>query len=211
MINEYNHQAEANIQCLLEDIEYCERKNALLTLIENFEKRDIKWSLACSANLFLRGVVDEFHDFDFIVDRESIETIKQTMKELNAKLVGTGGNGYCESDVYLHYQFGRIDVDIISVFRVITFGSYFEYPFNENELDVLELDGRKIWLSSMEAQYLLYAMMEGWQARRRFKRVLIEEYLKSEGLKFPEILQRATNTNLPPWIRKKAKEIIGLH
>lgn len=209
MINSYDYQSKANIQCLLEDIEYSERKAALFTLFDELRKADVRWGLACSTNLFVRGIVDEFHDLDLIVDIKSIPKVEKIMKEQGAILKETGGNGYCESDIYMHFQFGRVDVDVISGFRVITFGTHFEYYFNPEELQFIELEDKNIPLISMEALYLLYSMMEGWQARRRFKRVLIEEYLLAEKIEFPQILESALGANLPSWIKRNIAGILN--
>lgn len=208
MINSYDYQSKANIQCLLEDIEYSERKEALFTLYDELNKADIRWGLACSTNLFIRGIVDEFHDLDLLVDIKSIPKIEEIMEKLGAILKETGGNGYCESDMYMHFQFGRIDVDVISGFRLVTFGTHFEYYFNPEELQYMNLEGRNIPLVSMEALYLLYSMMEGWQARRRYKRVLIEEYLLREEIKFPHILENSLGSNLPGWIKRNITAIL---
>lgn len=208
MINSYDYQSKANIQCLLEDIEYSERKEALFTLYDELNKADIRWGLECSTNLFIRGIVDEFHDLDLLVDIKSIPKIEEIMGKLGAILKETGGNGYCESDMYMHFQFGRIDVDVISGFRLVTFGTHFEYYFNPEELQYMHLEGRNIPLVSMEALYLLYSMMEGWQARRRYKRVLIEEYLLREEIKFPHILENSLGSNLPGWIKRNITAIL---
>ena len=71
--NNYTYQKEANVLCLLEDIEYCERKEALFKIVNEFEKNGIRYGLACSMNLFLNGIVDEFHDLDFIVELDDSE------------------------------------------------------------------------------------------------------------------------------------------
>ena len=209
MINVYDYQAQANIQCLLDDIEYSERKDTLFKIFDDFKKENIRWSLACSTNLFLRGIVDDFHDLDLIVDKNDVAKIMLIMENNNAILKETGGNGYCESDIYRHYQFGRVDVDIISVFRLVTFGTYFEYAYNSEEIDYISLDGKKFPLVSMEALYLLYSMMEGWQAKRRYKRVLIEEYLLREEIKYPNILKESLNANLPGWIKRNVRDILN--
>lgn len=209
MINNYNYQSNANIQCLLEDVEYSERKEAFFQIVSAFEKNQVRWGLACSMNLFLRGVVDEFHDIDLIIEEKDVEKVTKILKEKDAKLIATGGNGYCESDIYLHYQFGRIDVDIISGFRLITFGTCFLYKFNKNELDFITIDRKKeIPLITMEALYLLYSMMEGWQPRRRYKRILIEEYLLYNKVKFPGIFNRALEKfQLPGWIKRNISNL----
>lgn len=48
--------------------------------LKNFEEKEVIYGVGCSFNLFLRGIVDEFHDFDLIVEKESISTVKQSWK-----------------------------------------------------------------------------------------------------------------------------------
>ena len=210
MINNYNYQSDANIQCLLDDVEYSERKDAFLKITTEFEKHQVRWGLACSMNLFIRGVVDEFHDIDLLIEAKDVEKVTKIMDENGAELIATGGNGFCESDIYFHFQFGRIDVDIISGFRLVTFGTCFLYEFNEGELDFITIDRKKVPLISMEALYLLYSMMEGWQPRRRYKRILIEEYLLYNKIGYKEIFNRALkNFQLPGWIKRNILDMMS--
>lgn len=207
--NNYNYQKEANILCLLEDKEYLERKEALFKIVNEFEKNGIRYGLACSMNLFLNGIVDEFHDLDFIIELSDTEKVKEVMEKIGAILKETGGNGYCESDVYMHFQLERVDIDIISGFRLLTFGTNFQYKFNENELVTCYIKNFTIPLIPLEALYVLYYMMEGWQPRRRYKRKLIEQYLIIEGVSFPKILENSLTTELPLWIKKKIKLLLN--
>ena len=207
--NNYNYQKEANILCLLEDTEYCERKEALFKIVNEFEKNGIRYGLACSMNLFLNGIVDEFHDLDFIVELEDSEKIKEVMKKNGAILKETGGNGCCESDIYMHFQFGRVDVDIIAGFRLLTFGTKFLYNFNEKEITTCYIKNFTIPLIPLEALYLLYAMMEGCQPKRRYKRKLIEQYLIMCGIAFPKILENSLKTELPIWVKRKVKLLLN--
>ena len=200
----YSDQALCNWFCLFEDGEYEDRKEVFLKLIKHFNERKVKWAVGCSMNLFLRGIVDEFHDLDIIVDNESIPEIKAIMEKIGAELKGTGGNGFCESDNYLHYQLGRVDVDIISGFRVMTFGTSYYYQFNADEIDLLKIEimDLEIPLISLEAMYILYYMMEGWQRKRQFKRKLIEQYFWYNKPSHSEVFQNALEKGkLPGEIR----------
>lgn len=210
MINNYEYQSDANIECLLEDVGYLERKKVLLKIVDEFSKENIGWGLGCSANLFLRGIVDEFHDFDLIVDGNDIPKAQKVMENLKAKLIGTGGNGFCESDHYFHYQLGIVDVEIIAGFRVKTYNTEYVYSYNFKEIDfctIYEENKITIPMIPMEAQYLLYSMMEGWQLRRRFKRILIQEYLR-EIIEHRSILQKALEKDLPNWIKRNVRELL---
>lgn len=208
MKNNYEYQKEANIECLLEDPEYCERKETLFKIALEFEKANIRWGLGCSTNLFLRGIVDEFHDLDLIVEIEDIPYIKNIMENMEGVLKATGGNGFCESNIYMHYQLNRVDVDIISGFRVVTFGTEFLYNFNIEEIENIKINNIHIPLISVEALYVLYCMMEGWQTKRRYKRLLMSEYLITENIKFPQILENSLKDSLPSWIKKQIKLLL---
>lgn len=205
----YSEQARNNLVCLQEDVEYHDRKEMFCQLAKRFTEKNIHWALGCSMNLFCRGIVDDFHDLDLIVDIRSINKIKKEMENMGAILLQTGGNGFCESDVYLHYQLGRVDVDVISGFRLITFNTTYCYEYDSDEIDWIEVMELKVPLISMEALYVLYYMMEGWQPRRKFKRVLIEDYFSSTPISHPEVLQKAiTENSLPGQIKLAVKELL---
>ena len=205
----YKEQSLNNLVCLWEDIQYRERKEVFIKLVDEFEKNDVGWALGCSMNLFIRGVVDDFHDLDLIVEITDIDKIKKIMEHEGAILTGTGGNGLCESDVYLHYQLGRVDVEIISGFRVVTFGTSYYYAYNQAQIDIVEVMDIYIPLISMEAMYILYFMMEGWQPKRQFKRKLIEEYFINENIKHGEVFREAVEQNkLPAQIKWSVKGLM---
>ena len=136
--------------------------------------------------------------------------IKTIMEKIGGKLLGTGGNGFCESEIYYHYQVERVDVDVISGFRVRTFETEFLYRYDSKEIEfctIYEETKITIPMISIEALYLLYSMMEGWQARRRYKRILIQEYLR-ETIVFRSILEGALEKDLPNWIKRNVRELL---
>ena len=130
------------------------------------------------------------------------------MQDLDAELVSTGGNGFCESDVYMNFHVGRVDVDVISGFRVVTFNTQYYYRYDESEIDYIKVEKIKIPLISLEAMYILYYMMEGWQPKRKFKRKLIEEFFKENRPEHPQVFEKALKANLPGWIRWEIKKYL---
>lgn len=205
----YKNQAEANIESFLCEDQYLERKEKFFQILDCFEKNNIRFGVACSMNLFLRGITDDFHDFDFIVDQEDIPKIMEIMNGLNGDLVATGGNGFCESNEYLHYQLGRVDVDIIAGFRLLTFGTSYMYAYNAEQIDVVSVENVDVPLIALEALFVLYAMMEGWQPRRKYKRKLIYKYLIDNGISYKQILISAMAGALPKWVKDKIKMLLA--
>ncbi|MBR3255327.1 MAG: hypothetical protein IKF97_03820 [Clostridia bacterium] len=210
----YQEQSLANVSCLLEDSEYNERKEGFLKAIQAFNQAGIHYAVACSFNLFLRGMVDDFHDFDIIVQLEDVPKLKNVMQNLGAELVLTGGNGYCESEAFMRYHLGRTDFDIISGFKVITFGTQYLYRYDKTEVEEIKIyedDPISVPLITLEALYILYGMMEGWQPKRKFKRLLIQEVLEEE-MNFIGIFNSALeNQNLPGWLRRECRRLLAIH
>ena len=204
---DYKRQSSSNVLDFFND--YFEpRRKVLFQIIDEFNKQNIHFALACSSNLFFRGVVDDFNDFDIIFEKKDSDLISEIMTKLGGKLLGTGGNGFCESDVYLHYILDSIHIDFISGFRINTFGKSYYYDLSSNELENLDLEYFQISLVPIEIQLILYCMMEGWQPRRRFKRVIIYNYLNQEGLAFPKILENCLKQDLPDWIKKLIQSLL---
>lgn len=201
-------QSRNNLLCFLEDVEYFNRKEVFFQLEKIFREKGVKWAVGCSMDLFLRGLTDEFHDLDLIVDKDSVPVIKEIMEELGAELMATGGNGFCESDVYLHYHLGRVDIDIISGFRVMTFNTQYHYCYKDDEIDWMEIEETKVPLIALEAMYILYFMMEGWQPKRRFKRRLIEQFFETNKPEHQSIFLKAMEFNLPGWIKWEIKKLL---
>ena len=74
-----------------------------------------------------------------------------------------------------------MDIDVISGFKVRTFGTEYLYRISSKEIEhctIYEEEKIHIPMVPLEALYVLYAMMEGWQPKRRYKRMIIQEYLK---------------------------------
>jgi len=177
-MKDYRSQATDNILAFY-DAEYTPRRKLMHRIVREFEAKGITWAVGCSFSLFLRGIVDDFHDFDVLVANKDVETAKEIMQNvIGAKLVATGGNGSCNSDDYSHWQVNNCDIDLIAGFRVETFGECLYVPMRSEIIEVLDFEylPYKIPVISMEPLYCLYSMMEGWQHKRRYKKLLIEEY-----------------------------------
>ena len=208
--NNWEYQKMANIASFCEDREYLERKLVLKKIATSFEKNNIRWAIVCSLNLYFRGIVDDFNDIDLLVDAEDANLIRNIMlNEIFAIPVEVPDIGFCRSDVIMYFDIGKVRVEIISGFRVLTFGTKYFYEYNSAEVEIVKIDKIKLQLINLEAMYLLYGMMEGWQQKRRYKRLLIQEYLKINGTDFPNILKDALKDDLPAWLKVEIRSILG--
>ena len=211
---DYRYAAQADDNALaLYDAEYATRLKLLDNIVREFNNHNLTWGVGCSFNLFIRGLVDDFHDFDILVANQDVETAKAIMKEMGASLVATGSNGSCNSDDYSHWQIDNCDVDLIAGFRVETFGESF---YCRITADIVEMSDCAylpfvLPIIKLEPLYILYCMMEGWQHKRKYKRMLIEEFFKHESLDKVLLKQYLTNSTgystVAPWITNRVKEL----
>ena len=205
---DYKRQSDSNILDFYGNTYFECRRDVLFKIMHKLQKQNVNFALGCSANLFFRGIVDDFNDFDIIFEQKYTDKILKIMSELGGQLVGTGGNGFCESDMYLHYILDSIHIDFISGFRINTFDKSYYCDLSSNLVENLDCEYLILPLIPLEIQLILYCMMEGWQPRRRFKRVIIYNYLNQEGLTFPQILEDSLKKDLPDWIKKLIQSLL---
>ena len=79
---EYKYQKEVNIRALINDQEYEVRRNVIKEVVDIFEKEKVDWALSCSSQLFLNGVVDDFHDFDILIGGNTIGEMKKALAKM---------------------------------------------------------------------------------------------------------------------------------
>lgn len=205
-------QSEDNIYAFMIDDYFAERRNVFMEIVKAFEKYHIQWAISCSFSLFLRGLIDDFNDFDLIVNQDHIQNLPLALDEVSAKLISEGSNGYCNSDMYMHCKIGNCDIDIICGFRINTFGTSYYSTYTASELDHLNSEYLpNINLIPLETLFIQYAMMEGWQRRRRYKKELIYNFLMLQKPKHKHILERALTASpeLPPWIIQRINELFS--
>ena len=210
MKKDYASQASDNVLAFY-DAEYTQRRELIFRIVFEFFKRNILWAVGCSFSLFLRGIVDDFHDFDIMVAEKDIEVAKEIIRDvIKANLVATGGNGFCNSDDYSHWQVDNCDIDLIAGFRVETFGCSLYVPIRPEIIEILDFEylPYAIPVICVEPLYLLYSMMEGWQHRRRYKKLLIEEYFSNvkankDLLVYYLNTDPTQNSSIAPWIARR--------
>lgn len=192
-------QKHSNVYAFVHDRYFEERMKALREICQLFSEEEIRWTLSCSSSLFFRGMIDDFNDYDILVDARDAEKLLKTLVKHGATLEkdDTQKGGYFASPFYREGFFKGIHLDLIANITVCTYGTRYCYEFQEEELEWVQIEDFRVPICPVEASLVLYGMMEGWQGRRRYKRELCREYLEENGVKYPEILEEGLNQRLP--------------
>lgn len=213
MMTKWENQSARNILALLTSDEYTNRKEVLEKVCSSFNKTGIRYALSCSAALFLQGLVDDFHDFDVLVHIDDVNKIKETMESIGAELLPTIQKSAFTSPYYQEAQLQGEHFDLVGDITVATFNKEYCYPVKTKECQYISVEGLidVVPVIPIEASFLLYGMMEGWQSKRVFKRELCKDFLLSNGLAYPGILENALAVDqLPQWLSDLVKDLLCL-
>lgn len=213
----YQLQAAYNKAAFLSDSEYREKYEVLKMVSKAFEEAGVIWALSCSSAMFFRGIVDDFNDFDILLwaDSENVEKAKKVLVACGVVLNENTPqkNKHFASPYYQQANAGKVEFDIIADISVKTFGGLYTYKV-EQGVEMNSLDGNIcLPLAPIEAQMLLYGMMEGWQAKRRFKRELCYEYLCAmkeiqKNLRYKHILEEALEQKIPTDLKEVVSSLL---
>ena len=183
---DYEKQAVANLLAFYTNAKLAKKRDVLLRLLEETSKRGVVFALSCSGAYFFRGLIDDFHDYDIVVERTSI-------KQFINIFINLGGT--------LKYGQNGVEFDIISEFTITTYNTRYTYDFKADEV---ELVNGLIPVCPIESNLILYGMMIQWQPRRRYKYEIALAFLRQNGVMYPEILKA---TNLPKFIKKDIESL----
>lgn len=184
----------------------------LKLIAEALEKAGVEWTLCCSAGLFCFGIVEKFGDFDILVDEKDFERLKEALQKVGVEMLPTEQKSTFGSPFYqqarFYYEGEAIEFDLIAKFWVMTFDTQYCYDLKKEDIEFVEFDGKKIPALAVEVQMVLYAMMEGWQPVRRWKRQLCYEYLKQNGVKRSDYLNEVAMHNVPDFLKEVIRELL---
>lgn len=224
-MTEWMDQQHANILALLTASQYAERKKVLENLCMAFAKTKITWALSMSASLFMYGVWDDFNDFDILIELQSVEEFERIFTSIGGVIDHNTKQkeAFC-SPYYKEATIGTIHFDLIGDIALETYNTHYCYRLKQTDVEYLFLEKNiPVPLCPMEANLLLYAMMEGWQSRRKLKRRMCVRYLH-DFLIHPDILETALKgevtqsdgnehilKKLPKWLEEKVNTILRAH
>ena len=211
-MNKWENQSARNILALLTSEEYTNRKEVLEKVCSSFNTEGIRYALSCSAALFVQGLVDDFNDFDILFHIDDVTKMEKAMESIKAQLLPTIQKSAFTSPYYKEAIFQNEHFDLVGDFTVATYNKTFCYPVKTDEIQFIPIEGIiDIPVIPVEASFLLYGMMEGWQSKRVFKRNLCREFLFANGLGYPDILETAISTEqLPQWLSDLTKELLNM-
>lgn len=178
--------------------------NTLSYIGEKLNDSNIVWAVGASILLNKFKLIDKPNDIDIFIDMKDIDKADEILKSLGEKKPWEKTSTYSTKRFY-EYVINGFDVDVIAGFRVNHNSGVFEYIFDHNSISECDrINGVDIPFTSLEDWYVIYQLIPNREEKVR----MIENYIRSKGIKKPELLERALGGNLPIEVRERIKDIL---
>lgn len=118
--------------------------------------KSVNWAVGASFLLYLKGIIQEFNDFDLMIDIKDIKPAQDIFEQLGQAKQETF-NHHFKSDFFKTYLFDGIEFDIIAGFRIINNQEYY-FPFKK-ATEHFDLDGIDVPLDSLSNWMYYYQLM----------------------------------------------------
>lgn len=211
--NLLNYEAQANFNklALSSNCELAEKYQFLVEL--QTVCANVRYALACSTLIFLKGIWSEFNDFDIVVHPDDCAKMVSILFEIGFKENEIKNDQSIYKRIYFgKFSRGPIEVDLVSEWGILGGGnSVYQYNYKEKDIDFLQIsDELVVPLLPLEAQFILYRMLSWHQPERKIKADFIYLYLASEngGIKHPDVLTKALEQTLPNMVRAEIEELM---
>ena len=145
----------------------------LARLAHDLNESDILWAVGASAMLFLRRIVEDFHDIDLMVCEEDIEVAKEILLR-HGTLLPTQHDSRFGSHHFLQFSVDGVEIDLIAGFVIHTAdGKQHVCPLQVEDVDAcVDVADEAVSLHALRVWYEYYALMG-----RSDKVKIIEDYL----------------------------------
>ncbi|SHE70801.1 hypothetical protein [Clostridium fallax] len=171
-----------------------------------FNDNNINWAVGASILLKKYDLITRPNDIDILVDIKDIETIDLILKSIGEKRKSEKIEIY-STEYFYEYVVNGIDIDIMAGFTINHENGKYRYIFDNKSISSIEIiDGIKIPFTALEDWYVIYQLIKG----RENKVGLIEKYLKLNGIKRVDLLNRALKEQLPLSVINNIMNIIEI-
>lgn len=168
---------------------------------------NILWGVGASILLNQYGLVDNPNDIDILVDLRDIDKIDRVLQSIGVKKTWEKTATYSTKYFY-EYVVNKIDIDVMAGLTINHNNGVFEYTFDNISISkFISINDVDIPFTSLEDWYVIYQLIPN----RDTKVKMIEDYLLSNGLKKPILLERSLEGHLPIDVRNRINNMLRLN
>ncbi|MCY1714703.1 nucleotidyltransferase domain-containing protein [Caproiciproducens galactitolivorans] len=139
--------------------EISKKLTVLSQIAKELNRRQITWAIGASLLLYLKGMVQEFHDIDIMVAEADAEKAKKVLLSFG-KLLPAGPKGQYKTKYFWEFDVDGVDIDMMAGFTIVHDGMDFYFPLEKEQInDYTEINGAVIPLQSLDEWRIYYKLM----------------------------------------------------
>lgn len=178
----------------------------LLKIAKEFNDVGIKWGIGGSLLLKKHALINIVNDIDIIVSNRDINRLIEILDRIASKVTAPVKQEYATKH-FLQYQLNGISIDVMSQFIIKHDAGSYEFIFDDTSIsDIVVIDNIQLPYTSLEDWLIAYMLM----INREEKVNMIWNYFMTNGIRKPELIERALRQQLPEMTEKRLKELLYL-
>lgn len=179
--------------------------DTLSYIAKKLNESKIVWGVGASLLLNHYGLIDKPNDIDILIHLDDIEKTDIILKSIGEKKVCEKSDTYSTRYFY-EYVINGVDIDVMAGLSINHNAGIYRYNFDNNSISqTTKINGIDIPLTSLEDWYVLYQVIPNRNAKVK----MIENYLLSNGMNQPNLLERALKGDLPSKVRDNIKRLLN--
>lgn len=177
----------------------------LSLIAERLNNEKIVWGLGGSLLLNFYKITDNPNDIDILVDEANTIRANELLSSIGNSKVAISYKPFCTTH-FSKYSINDIGLDVMAGFAIEHYRGVYKLSLHKESIVVhKKINGLDIPLSSLEDWYILYWLIPNKQE----KAILIENYLRINGLKYPLLLEEALKQPLPLEVKERVRSLLS--
>ncbi|WP_232827966.1 hypothetical protein [Paraliobacillus sp. X-1268] len=171
---------------------------------DRLERRNITWGVGGSLLLSFYKIIDKPNDIDILVDETNVIRLNEVMLSMGKPKEALNLNPYHTKD-FSKYKINGVDIDVMGGFAIKHEKGIYKLSLNQDSIVTHKnINGVDIPLCSLEDWYILYWLIPNKQE----KALLIERYLRNNGVAYPQLLEEALKQPLPIEVKDSVTKLL---
>ena len=172
---------------------------------DRVNNKKITWGVGGSLLLNFHKLIDKPNDIDILVDEINADHLNEIISPIARTIEAKRSNPF-RTSYFTKYCINNIDIDIMGGFAIQHNEGVYKLSLKEESIVAhKKINGVDIPLCSLEDWYILYWLIPDKQN----KAVLIEDHLRTTGVKHPRLLEEALQQSLPLEVKDRVVNLLS--
>lgn len=133
--------------------------DVLISIAEVLNRNSIRWALGASCMLYLRGIVNDFHDIDLLIDEDDSAKAIAALKTLGTMRDPESSSAF-QTVCFRQFVIQNVEVDMIAGMAIVCDHAVHRFRLSDDSIDcTLHIQNQDIPLQSTAAWREYYALM----------------------------------------------------